>query len=117
MYLLFSLSYPKTEPLESLVHERPKLNRLQFPLLIYRKIKLPLHATTPRPTTRMVTLRCSSTSTPGSRYSRVDKIGTPLGKCGLNVLLPTERVDRRIIRQPVEEHIRIVSSISQSYVA
>jgi len=114
LFTRFSTSCPKTQPLESLVEERPESNHLQFLSPIYWKIKLPLRATTLLPTPRMAMRQCSSTSIPGSRYSRVDKNGTPLGKCGLIVLLPIDRANRRITRQPSGERIRIVSSVSQT---
>ena len=117
LFLFLSLSYPKTQPLVPLVQELPKLNLLQLPSPIYRKIKLSLRATTLRPTPRMVTRQCSDTSTPGNQYSRVRKNKKPLGRCGLNVLLPTDTVDFGMTWQPVAEHIRILSSIDQIYVA
>jgi len=117
LFLFLSSSYPKTEPLVSLVQERPRLNLLQLPSPIYRKTRSPRRATTPQPTPRMVMRRYSSTSTPGNQYSRVPRNEKPLGKCGFNVLLPTDKEDFRITRLPVAERIRILSSVDQTYIA
>ena len=76
--------------------------------------RLPRRIATLLPTPRMVVHRCSDTSTPGSRYSRVDRNEKPLGMCGLNVLLPTEKANRQITQQFVAERIRIVSSVIQT---
>jgi hypothetical protein len=114
LFTLFSSSCPKTQPLESLVQERPKSNLLQLPSPLYRKTTLPRCAVTRRPTPRMMKCRCSSTSTPDSRYSRVDKNEKPLGRFVLNALWPSERVDLRITLQPVIDRIQIVSIVSQT---
>jgi len=97
--------------------ESPKSNRLQFLSPRYRKIKYPRRATTLRPTPRMVMRWCSSTSIPGSRYPRVCRNEKQLGRCGLYMLLPTEKDILQLIRQLVEEHIRVVSNVDQTYVA
>ena len=84
---------------------------------MYRKTKLARRTATLLPTPRMVVRRCSDTSTTGNRYFRVDRNEKPLGRCGLNVLLPTEKANLRITRQRVAERIRIVSSVVQTYTA
>jgi hypothetical protein len=75
------------------------------------KTILPLQVATPLPTPRMVVCRCSNTLTPGNRYSRDDRNEQPIGRCGLIVLLPTEKTNRRMTRQPSGERIRIVSNV------
>jgi hypothetical protein len=84
---------------------------------IWRYIRFPHRATTLLPTPHMVVRWCSSTATPGSQYSRFERKVKPLSRCGINVLLPTEKADLRMIRHPSGDHIRIVSSVVQKYVA
>jgi len=100
----------------SLVQERPKLNLPHKPFPIYRKTKLPCRATTLQPTPRMVMRRCSNTSTPGNRYSRVRRNEKPLGRCALNRPLPSDKADLRMTRLLVVERIRIVSNVDQTCV-
>ena len=116
LFFFLSSSYPKTEPLLSLVQERPKLNRHKFPSPIYWKTKLPRPATTLPQTPRMVTWSYADTSTPGSRYSRVDRNEKPLSRCGLNSLLPIEKVSLQMTLQSSAERIQIVSIVDRIYV-
>ena len=111
---LYSMSYPKTQPLDSLDQECPKSNLLHCLSPIYRRTKLPRRVATLLPTTRMVVHGCSDSSTPGSRYCRVDRNETRIGRCGLNVLLPIEKANLRITRLSVAECIQIVSSVAQT---
>jgi len=90
LFLFFPSSYPKTLPLESLDQERLKLNLLQSPSAMIRKIKLPLRTTTHLPTPQMVVVLYSDTSIPGSGYSRFRRTEKRLGMCALNQCFPDE---------------------------
>ena len=65
----------------------------------------------------MVVVQCSDNSTTRSRYSRVHRISRPIGRCGLNQLLPAEYEFLQITRHTVVERIHNVTRMLQTYVA
>jgi len=65
----------------------------------------------------MVVRQCSDTSAPNSQYSQVDRNKKPLGRCGFNVVFPSEKANRGITQQLSGVRIRTVSSIAQTSAA